>query len=574
MVCPMNPLSETSTITRAVEAFTNVFDKALDLWVFDSHRWHHAVEAVQKELPAELLEFACILPESLPKLLDHLPATQIEECAPGIFRIGTSLVVPPNSTTSESLTAIVFGTVQTTAQALIETSLRLSNEQSRMQCEVHEARLGNVPHLEQISSHYEELTWLRRLGEQVGFRNMANPLMEMGQRVLPDLCNLIRAEGLMIVKSIPADPTVAGARVRIGRVVASVGQNLLNDEDCAKLILSLHATPQFDHPILQNHRESLGRHRDLPEIRSCMVLPVLHQERCFGWLVALNRIPWHPVNDDRVVGLGEDSFGTADASLMGSAAAMLGAQASNAELFHEKESLLIGVVRALISTIDAKDAYTSGHSDRVAIIARCIGDEIKLDPRECERLFMAGLLHDVGKIGIPDEILLKPGKLTDEEFAVIRQHPTIGHRILQDVPQLQSILPGVLHHHESVDGRGYPARLADEQIPLFGRILAVADAYDAMTSSRPYRSAMPKEKAETILTDGAGRQWDARIVEAFFSARPAIEIACRDFFQTSQQLQPESSAEHRPTQREAVSESVSRAVTICGADRLVAEPVF
>ena len=123
---------------------------------------------------------------------------------------------------------------------------------------------------------------------------------------------------------------------------------------------------------------------------------------------------------------------------------------------------------------------------------------------------------------ISDQVLMKPGKLTEEEFAVIRMHPEIGYRILNHLPELRNILPGVLHHHESVNGNGYPMGLQGDAIPLFARILAVADSYDAMTSARPYRSAMDHEKAVTILKNGAGTQWDMAIVAAFLAAAPAI----------------------------------------------------
>jgi HD-GYP domain-containing protein (c-di-GMP phosphodiesterase class II) len=175
---------------------------------------------------------------------------------------------------------------------------------------------------------------------------------------------------------------------------------------------------------------------------------------------------------------------------------------------------MTGIVRAIINAIDAKDQYTCGHSDRVAAYAKCIAERLGEDPEECERIYMAGLLHDVGKIGVPDSILGKPGKLTDEEYAVVKKHPEIGYSILKHLKQLDYVLPGVLHHHEAIDGSGYPAGLIGDSIPFAGRLLAVADAYDAMTSDRPYRRGMPTERAESILQSEAGTTWDARIVAA------------------------------------------------------------
>jgi HD-GYP domain-containing protein (c-di-GMP phosphodiesterase class II) len=130
----------------------------------------------------------------------------------------------------------------------------------------------------------------------------------------------------------------------------------------------------------------------------------------------------------------------------------------------------------------------------------------------------------VGKIGVPDSILGKAGALTDEEYAVVKKHPEIGYTILKHLKQLDYVLPGVLHHHEAVNGKGYPAGLYGEAIPLQGRILAVADAYDAMTSNRPYRPGMPSEKAESILRAEAGKTWDSDIVAVFLECIANDEI--------------------------------------------------
>src|ERR1051326_993625 len=159
---------------------------------------------------------------------------------------------------------------------------------------------------------------------------------------------------------------------------------------------------------------------------------------------------------------------------------------------------------------------------------------------ECEQIYMTGLLHDIGKIGVRDAVLLKPGKLTDEEFAEIKKHPQIGHSIVKNLAPLRCALPGILHHHESYDGSGYPHKLAAEDIPLYGRILAVADAYDAMTSSRPYRPGMPPERAEDILRNGAARQWDPGMVAAFLRAIYAMRAICG--FGVSEQARGESTA--------------------------------
>src|SRR5262249_18047695 len=148
--------------------------------------------------------------------------------------------------------------------------------------------------------------------------------------------------------------------------------------------------------------------------------------------------------------------------------------------------LLVGLARSLTTAIDAKDNYTYGHSERVARTAVELGRELGLGRDDLGDIYLAGLLHDVGKIGIRDTVLHKPGPLTPEEREHIQQHVTIGYSILADLRQIHNILPGVLYHHERYDGTGYPDGLAGENIPLLARILAVADGYDAMSHPRPY----------------------------------------------------------------------------------------
>ena len=190
--------------------------------------------------------------------------------------------------------------------------------------------------------------------------------------------------------------------------------------------------------------------------------------------------------------------------------------------------MLAGIVRALTSAIDAKDPYTCGHSDRVARVAVRLAEELGCDAKTLNTLYLAGLLHDIGKIGVNDAVLHKAGKLSDDEYAHIKQHVNIGHRILNDLAKLEDVLPVVLHHHESWDGGGYPHRLATQRIPLPARIVAVADAFDAMSSDRPYRKGMPDEKVEEILRAGAGQQWDPEVVDAFFRVREDIRRICRE----------------------------------------------
>jgi response regulator RpfG family c-di-GMP phosphodiesterase len=179
----------------------------------------------------------------------------------------------------------------------------------------------------------------------------------------------------------------------------------------------------------------------------------------------------------------------------------------------------IQTVGALAEAIDAKDSYTRGHSERVAVYASRIGRQMSMRKEMIERIYFAGLLHDVGKIGVPDAIITKPAQLNHEEYEAIKEHPTIGAKILEPVEFLRNIVPCVRHHHEWFDGseRGYPLRLAGDQIPLPSRVILVADTVEAMTSDRPYRKALPLEVVVKELHRFSGTQFDPTIVTAFLT---------------------------------------------------------
>jgi HD superfamily phosphohydrolase YqeK len=185
------------------------------------------------------------------------------------------------------------------------------------------------------------------------------------------------------------------------------------------------------------------------------------------------------------------------------------------ELNAQLEDANLSLTESLVNALDARDPYSAGHSVAVAVYSRDLAREIGLPDAMVQRTYLAGLLHDIGKIAVPDAILRKPAALTEQEFDEIRLHPAIGEQILRPSEHLQDVLPGVRHHHERIDGRGYPDQLRDAQIPLQARIIAVADAYNAMTSDRPYRDAMHPELAQRILVQNQGMQHDPFLVSAF-----------------------------------------------------------
>jgi len=184
----------------------------------------------------------------------------------------------------------------------------------------------------------------------------------------------------------------------------------------------------------------------------------------------------------------------------------------------ETRELFLGSIRMLAAAIDEKDPYTRGHSGRVAKYSLIIGSELGLSVEDLDRLRISALLHDVGKIGVDDRVLKKPSSLTPEEFELMKQHPTKGANIMRPVSQLKEMLPGIELHHESVDGRGYPYGLQGSQIPLMARIIAVADTLDAITTNRPYQSAMELDYALKRIRELTGTRFDPLVVDALEAA--------------------------------------------------------
>ena len=183
------------------------------------------------------------------------------------------------------------------------------------------------------------------------------------------------------------------------------------------------------------------------------------------------------------------------------------------EKLSKMEQLSSEVIWTLSGAIDAKDSYTSGHSRRVAEYTWKLSKKLGKSKEEQKRNYYVGLLHDIGKIGVPDGILNKPGRLTDDEFAVIKEHPDLGEEILVTITLIDDISVGAKWHHERYDGTGYPDRLKGEEIPELARIIAVADAYDAMTSTRSYRGALPQEVVRQEIENGKGTQFDPVIAD-------------------------------------------------------------
>ncbi len=358
-----------------------------------------------------------------------------------------------------------------------------------------------------LTDLYEEISLWHRLTRHL---RISENEEELGRTALEWLSAAVPAETLVL--QLLRDTDSNGQQLCSSPVFLSRGSYFIEEGSFDRLIETLGLDREVQ-TVIVNPPGSATRLRDFADLRQLIIVPLAVGENLIGWLAAMNHRE------------GEE-FGSPEASLLASVAALLGIHAGNMSLYRQQAEMLQGIVRALTSAIDAKDPYTCGHSDRVAQIAVALAGELGFDRKQLETLYLSGLLHDIGKIGIDDSVLRKPGKLSDAEYEHIKLHPEIGYRILRDLKQLGDVLPVVRHHHEAWNGHGYPFGLAGDEIPQMARIVAVADAFDAMSSDRPYRKGMSDQRLDEILRDGAGQQWDASVVDAFFRIREKIQKIC------------------------------------------------
>ena len=245
--------------------------------------------------------------------------------------------------------------------------------------------------------------------------------------------------------------------------------------------------------------------------RNIICVPVKVKEKVIGVLEAINKQK-------------RGGFNKQDLSLLISLADQVAIALDNSRLYQELEEMFFQTTDSLADAIEKRDPYTGGHTQRVTQYSLVIAKYLQLKPLERKWLRITSVLHDIGKVGIEDQILRKPERLSPGEFEMIKRHCNIGVEIIEHVRQLRESIPGVKYHHEQLDGKGYPSGLKGEEIPILAKIVAVADTFDAMTTDRPYRKAMEKEAAVKELKRCSGTQLDEKVVEAFIQAYQKGEI--------------------------------------------------
>ena len=302
--------------------------------------------------------------------------------------------------------------------------------------------------------------------------------------------------------------------VALGESASQVSKVRLGKEEGIAGWVVKHGTPVVIQDCSQDRRFSHRVDQVSKFITSDMICaPVKVKGKTIGAIQAINKK--------------SGSFDVKDEELFVLLADQVGVALENARLFERLQQTFLETSEALAEAIELRDAYTGGHTRRVTKYSLATGAELGLDQSELEKLRLAAILHDIGKLGVDDGVLRKPGRLAKKEFEQMKKHPTLGSAILDEVQYLKPVLPGIRSHHERVDGRGYPGGLRGRKIPLIARIIAVADTYDAMTSDRPYRKGLAKKAAIKELVDCCGSQFDKRVVEAFLRAFRSGKISGR-----------------------------------------------
>jgi HD-GYP domain-containing protein (c-di-GMP phosphodiesterase class II) len=339
-----------------------------------------------------------------------------------------------------------------------------------------------------LATTYEELSLLYRISGQMR-------VTQQPQEFLAQVCS-----DLLEVMSIESAAGIIYGRGGAEDVVVLAGSPDLNVAQ-----VRLLAATSVASRVGPGHRSVLDNHFEAPAssgvgsaVRTYIAAPLIAEDKAIGMLLGFNK-------------KGRE-FDSVDLKLVNSIGSQASVFLNNHRLYADLQDLLMGVLHALTSTIDAKDPYTRGHSQRVAMLSKMLAQACGFPPAKVQQIYLSGLLHDIGKIGVPEAVLCKDGRLTNEEYELIKRHPGQGARILQGIRQLDDVVVGILTHHERPDGKGYPQKLSGAAVPIEGRIVGLADVFDAMTSDRTYRKALSLENVIDEIRRFAGAQFDQELV--------------------------------------------------------------
>ena len=367
----------------------------------------------------------------------------------------------------------------------------------------------------ELAQTYEELVLLHKLSTNMKVTESDSNFLQMA---CDNLTDTISVEGIAIL----LEKNIENEK----QMVLSAGLGLIDIDEQMSDVLKNRLMEEINsgkEALLDSEVDSPFKYDWEQDIKNIIAVPL--------WKIEKKAVPFERVaeNNNSIIGMmvainriDKPDFDSTDVKLFNSVANECAVFIENGRLFKDLKELFIGSLKALTSSIDAKDQYTRGHSERVAFISRWIAERLAeeepLKEEQIHKIYLAGLLHDIGKMGVDEAILRKKGKLTEKEFEHIRTHSLVGANILSEIKQMRDIVPGVLTHHERVDGKGYPNGLVGEQIPLTGKIIGLADCFDAMTSKRVYRNAMTVEEALLEIERGLGSQFDEKVGRAFINS--------------------------------------------------------
>jgi putative nucleotidyltransferase with HDIG domain len=381
---------------------------------------------------------------------------------------------------------------------------------------------GAVPELALLKRAQRHLSTLHRVSELL---SAARDIHSLSDATLRAILEVLAADRSAIVlrrhggKPGEAEVLAARSQTKASEPFA-VSRTLVSD-------VIAEGVSVFAHDASSDARFSEGQSVIGQRVRSVMCVPLRTTDEILGALYV-----------DSLSGAGR--FNEADLELLAAIGNQAGVAMHRVRLMGELERLLLDTIKAIAATIDARDGYTHRHSERVAALTAQLAREMGLSQADRETAELSALLHDVGKIAVPDSILNKPGKLTDEEYAEMRKHPVHGARILGNIQSatVKAVLPGVQYHHERWDGTGYPEGLAAENIPFLGRLLGVADFYDALTSARAYRGAMPADEAIGLIEKGSGSHFDPAVAAALIRIHERGDLHLDDMSSEIRQFLP------------------------------------